>query len=88
MIHSLAGGEIREKQMYTFCKVEITSGADKGLKLWYLSDMFALCEGDVVEVPLRTKKEQGKVVLIIKNTTNDRAPVPVNRAKYVLKKLN
>lgn len=90
MIHSLAGGDIREKKMFTFCKVEILSGESCGKMFWYLSDIFGLKEGDLVFVPLGIKNtsEKGKVVRVVSNVTTDRAPIPTKLAKYILKKLD
>lgn len=88
MIHSLAGGDIKDIESYCFCLVEITSGINKGSKLWYISKIFDLNSGDEVVVPTSTynKQESGIVLKIIKNASKGMTPVPVNRAKEIIRK--
>ena len=89
MIHSLAGGDIKDVKSFTFCLVEIASGLNKGMKLWYTSSIFDLKCGDEVIVPLgaSNKQEKGVVLKIIKNARFGMTPVPVNKAKEIIKKL-
>ena len=87
MIHSLAGGEIKEKKLYTFVKVEILSAMNEGYKFWYLSDLIDIKVGDKVIVPLRGERKEGTIERVETNVTSDRAPIPINRAKYILRKI-
>lgn len=87
MIHSLAGGFVRELDYADFAKVEITSGGSAGKLFWYTFDIFDLKVGDRVEVPLLNAIESGVVVKLERNLNNQTAPVPLKRAKPIIKKL-
>ena len=86
MIHSLAGGEIRDKEYFTCVLVEMSAGAEKKL-FWYKATINGIIEGDEVIVPLgaNNARIQGVVKRVVKNVTNDRSPVPVNRLKEIIK---
>lgn len=47
MIHSLAGGVIREKKYFDFAKVKLETGEI----YWYISTIKTLKPGDMVVVP-------------------------------------
>lgn len=86
VIHSLAGGEIRELQVADFAKVEIIEdGVHKGAKLWYISEIRTLKKGDLVLVPLGTNNQlvRAKVERIDKQVNSQVSPVPMKRAKKV-----
>ena len=88
MIHSLAGGYLRELTYADFVKVEILSGASAGKLFWYVTDLIDIKVGDRVEVPLLNAVEVGVVVKIERNLNNQTAPVSLKRAKAVIRKLN
>lgn len=89
MIHSLAGGEIKDIRSHTFCLVQIIGGATSGAKLWYISNIFDLKCGDTVLVPLGAlnKRESAIVQKIVTTTKNGITPIPLNKAKEIIKKL-
>ncbi len=88
MIHSLAGGYLRELTYADFAKVEILSGVNTGKLFWYVTNILDLKVGDRVEVPLLNSIEQGKVVKIERNLNNQTAPVSLKRAKSIIRKIN
>ena len=84
MIHSLAGGSIRNIKINNFAKVELIEGLNKGGIFWYITKI-DLAEGDIVLVPFGkfdalTKAE---VLRVDKGVSSQCSPVPVSRAKYV-----
>ena len=87
MIHSLAGGEIREKEYFTFVWVEIIGPTNIGEKYWYISPLKTIEEGAQVELPLgqNNSRKIGRVIRVVKNVSRDRAPFPVNRTKEIFK---
>ena len=89
MIHSLAGGSLREKRVEDFALVEIIDGIMKGGKFWYIVKDKTITAGDNVVVPLgRTNAEQqAKVLRIDKNVVEGQTPVPLRSAKTILRKL-
>lgn len=84
MIHSLAGGVIREKKCFDFAKVKLESGDI----CWYISNIFGLKEKDKVLVPFGKDKVKGEVLRIDKNVNEQMSPIPVKRAKEILEKIN
>ena len=89
MIHSLAGGELKEKRVFDFAKVELMEGIMKGDLLWYIVDNSSVAEGDVVIVPVgRTnQKTKARVVRIDRKRVEGMTPVPINVAKKILRKV-
>ena len=91
MIHSLAGGEIKENALYNFALVEIKDNFSPSvsIKLWYLFEAELVTVGDRVIVPLgeRNTQKEGVVTRVLKALVKGRTPVPVNQAKYIIKKL-
>lgn len=89
MIHSLAGGELRGEEFNNFAKVEILEGEFKGKRLWFLSTITGLEVGDSVLVPVGNIKMGmlGKVIRIDNNVGSFACPVPLNKAKYILRKV-
>ncbi len=75
MIHSLAGGTIRDGGMHTFVLVQIV-GTDE--KKWYLSDGWRTNVGDEVYVTLNGKSETAVVVRVDK-ASGQSGPMPLGR---------
>ena len=91
MIHSLAGGDIRELRVVDFAKVEIIEvGIHKGAKLWYISDINGIEVGDRVLVPIGAQNTliEAKIERIDRFVNAQVVPVPMNRAKKIYKKIN
>lgn len=88
MIHSLAGGSIRDISFLDFAKVEILEGVQKGSWFWYITDIPNLKAQDEVFVPLgaTNQRTRGKVLRIDYSVSAQNAPIPIKRAKKVLSK--
>lgn len=87
MIHSMGGGVIREYENLIYCFVQIDSGAEKGVKRWYISPYIFISVGDRVEVPSLKGIAEGSV-LRVENVTKQTAPFPVNRTAEIERILN
>lgn len=83
MIHSCAGGVVRDKKYFDFAKVEILSTGRIG---WYICNVPLLQVGDIVVVPSGRNgdKERAKVLRIDRNVSEQVAPVPTKSAKEIL----
>ena len=82
MIHSMAGGVLGDQGVYTFAKVET-----EGVPMWYLAPM-PVAAGQRVVVPAgRASRAVEGVVLRVETCTPHTAPVPVGRAKSILRVL-
>ena len=82
MIHSLAGGEVREKRYFNFAKVKTTSGDIA----FYINELSNVNEGDTVWVEYGKREMRAVVLRIDKNVREDMAPIPINKAKKILRK--
>ena len=87
MIHSLAGGNIGKEQYFNFAFVEILDGAYKGSKAWYISKVFGLKAEDIVLVSFNNIETKARVIRVDKNVSSFASPVPVKRAKTIIKKI-
>lgn len=88
MIHSLAGGKLKDLDFADFAKVQlITDEPDK--ILWYITDILDLNIGDIVLVPvgINNALEQATVLKIERNVSSHVAPIPIKRAKLIYKKI-
>lgn len=83
MIHSMSGGVMSDLGAFTFVKVIIDGCA---APYWYICDL-DIEEGDAVIVPLGGAEKRATVLRVERNVSSQVAPVPVKRAKRVLKKL-
>lgn len=88
MIHSLAGGSIRDINYLDFAKVEILEGAQKGCWFWYITDIPNLNEFDEVLVPLGVSntKTRGKVLRLDYSVSSQVSPIPIKKAKKIISK--
>ncbi len=84
MIHSLAGGVIRDIKICDFAKVELSESHDVR---WYINPFLQLKVGDKVLVPVGVKNDLvlGVVLKIERNVNEQVAPIPIKRAKEVFK---
>ena len=81
MIHSLAGGVIKDGGMHTFVKVENGAGA-----IWLLCDDFSVEVGDTVVYEGKDGwLKRGIAVKVDKNVSGQTPPVPINRIGIALK---
>ena len=89
MIHSLAGGSFRDKRVEDFALIEIIDGIMAGSKFWYLVGGLNLDYNDEVVVPLGANniEQRARVIRIDKNVVEGQTPIPLNRAKYILRKV-
>lgn len=82
MIHSLAGGVIADNELHTFLKVQA-----EDVPRWYLAP-YALAPGRRVLVPVGHDGRAAEgVVLRTERCTRQTAPVPLVRARSVLRVL-
>ena len=88
MIHSLAGGKIQRLKFADFAKVKISDAPFEGDIYWFIACGTEKV-GDTVVVPLgkNNTQVQGVVLRIDKNVSNQVSPVPISRAKKVLRVL-
>ncbi len=86
MIHSMAGGDIKNLRYADFVKVEILEGESVGSKFFYLS-IDGVIEGMVVLVPVGVNNvpTKAKVLRVDKNVNSQVSPVPIKCAKSVIK---
>ena len=87
MIHSLAGGNLGNEQYLDFALVEIVDGKNVG-KFWYKTKLRGLNIGDIVLVEFGREKVKAKVVRVDKNVSSFASPIPIKKAKEIIKKLN
>ena len=87
MIHSLAGGNIGKEDYFNFALVEILDESYQGDKAWYISKILGLKAEDIVLVLYNNVQVKAKVIRIDRNVSSFSSPVPVKRAKEVIKKL-
>lgn len=89
MIHSLAGGSIKDIAYNDFAKVQLTSGENAGKWFWYISEIKDLAVGDRVVVPisLQNTRQTGVVLQIVRQVSAYNSPVPTKRAKKIISKV-
>ena len=89
MIHSLAGGKIKDLDFADFVKVEILEGLDAGKIMWFITDILDLAANNNVLVPLGfgNTPTLAKVLKIERNLSSHVAPIPIKKAKMIIKKL-
>lgn len=87
MIHSLAGGKLREQQLFDFAKLEFENNPSQ--YFWYISEINDLRPNDYVLAPFGPLDElqKAKVVRVDKNILGTSAPLPVKRMKKITKKI-
>lgn len=82
MIHSMAGGLLGDQGVYCFAKVDA-----EGMPFWYLAPM-RVTAGQRVVVPVgREGRRVTAVVLRTEDCTAQTAPVPLNRARSIVRVL-
>ena len=87
MIHSLAGGELREYKTYNFAKLKFEDCAGK--YFWYICPFDDLKVGDYVLAPFGEIDEpkKAKVIRIDKNVNGQTTPISIKTAKNIYKKI-
>lgn len=87
MIHSLAGGELKDIEIKNLVFVELEHNHDK---CWYISEISNLKIGDVLLVPYGIIDElyEAKVLNIKNNVRSDMFTISFKRLKKVYKKKN
>lgn len=80
MIHSLAGGVIRDCGSYVFVKV-----AFEGVvrPYWYICE-YEVHEGDAVTAPVGGAVMRGTVIRVEENVNGQVTPVPLRSAKRII----
>ena len=84
MIHSCAGGVIRDKKSFTLAKVEILQ---TGELRWYISNLPLLEVGDEVIVPIGRENVEvhARVLRIDKGVSEQVTPVPLKSLKEIFR---
>ena len=87
MIHSLAGGRLREQQLFDFVKLEFENNPNHFF--WFISEIKDLRLNDYVLAPFGPLDElqKAKVVRVDKNVISTSAPLPLKRMKKITKKI-
>lgn len=88
MIHSMAGGIIRDIEYHDYAKVEVLEGLNTKRLFWFINDIYNLAVGDEVLVQIDGLNTMAKVVRIDKNVGADVAPISPKRAKHIIQKIN
>lgn len=88
MIHSLAGGKIKDLEYADFVKVRFEYQGDNKVG-WYITDIFDLNIGDKVVVPYGYSAQEFVAIVkkIERNLSSQLSPIPIKRAKSIIKKL-
>jgi len=83
MIHSLAGGVIKDNTPQDIAKVRMENGDIR----WYLCDGLDAKGGDKVLVPSSASVhgEVGEVMRVDKNVSPQVSPIPIKRMKAIIK---
>ena len=79
MIHSTAGGTMREYNRYDYAKVEV-----EGVPHFYLSPFSELKEEDIVSVPVGLEVKEGKVLRVDRNILEQNFPISAKRLKKII----
>ncbi len=88
MIHSLAGGVIKDLSILDYAKVIILEGENAGQTRWYAYDIIDLKINDIVLVPSGfVKTEKAKVLKIERNLSAQTAPIPSKKVQYIIEKI-
>ena len=80
----MSGGVISEYDVLTYVFVELTDGAEEGVKRWYICPFIKINIGDRVEVPSLFGTASGEV-LKVEKVTAQTAPFPVKRTKEIVR---
>lgn len=80
----MSGGVISEYDVLTYVFVELTDGAEAGVKRWYICPFIKINVGDRVEAPSLSSSASG-VVLKMEKVTAQTAPFPVKRTKEIVR---
>lgn len=86
MIHSMAGGDIKNLRYADLVKVEVLEGPNIGSRYFYIACGLEKVD-DIVLVPVGVANTltKAKVLRIDKNVNSQVSPVPIKRAKQVVK---
>lgn len=79
MIHSTAGGTLKEYGVYDYAKVETEFGVS-----FFLSPFKELKKDDIVLVPIQDQIVEGKVLRVDKNVKEQNFPIPYKRLKKII----
>lgn len=90
MIHSLAGGKLRDNSIFDIAKVKfINNPFALDRPYWYKSNISFLKEGDKVLAPFGKDEilYEAIVVRIDKNVNEQNAPFPASKMVYLSSKI-
>ena len=86
MIHSLAGGELKNTETNDWAKVEILEGAEIGNIHWFKFYFLPIKTNSIVMVPIGFSQTptRAKVLEIKKSISQQMSPIPSKHASYIL----
>ena len=86
MIHSLAGGELKNAETNDWAKVEILDGEEVGNIYWFKFYFLPIKINSMVVVPVGFSQTptKAKVLEIKKSVSQQLSPIPSRHAKYIL----
>ncbi len=87
MIHSLSGGVITQYDKLIYAFAEIKSGAEAGVKRWYISPFRAIKAGVKAIVPSQYGGEATAEIIRVEVVTAQTAPFPVKRTGEIIRLL-
>ena len=84
MIHSLAGGELKNAETNDWAKVEILEGEEIGSVCWF--KFYPIKTNSIVMVPVGFSQTptRAKVLEIKKSISQQMSPIPSKHASYIL----
>ena len=88
MIHSLAGGKLKDLEYADFVKVCFEYLGEKKLG-WYITDLIDIAVGDHVIIPYGypSVEIEGTIEKIERNLSSQVSPIPIKRAKHIIRKV-
>lgn len=87
MIHSTAGGTMKEYGFFDFAKLKILDVTFSGEIVWAISPFKELDIGNIVEIPLGKEEKicQAEVLRVDRHVYEQNFPIPVKRMKKILR---
>ncbi len=88
MIHSLAGGELKNEKIFNLAKLEFEDL--QGQYFWYIFENIKLEQGDFVLAPfgIIDNLKPAKVIKVEYNVNSKNFTIPYKRLKKIYKKYN
>ena len=87
MVHSMAGGHLREKKFCDFVMVSFDVNPEQSF--WFVSEIPDIMVGDYVLAPygIIDELQRAKVLQVHKNVESTNFPLRTRNMKYIFKKI-